>query len=65
MRGVVRDPGVYLTDRLSEHGTGFSIRTLQDQVYCLDRMIIYNCETRIHRDASVYGESANHFVPER
>ncbi|KAI8954549.1 cytochrome P450 [Xylaria longipes] len=53
------------TARLSEHGTGFSVRTPEGQEYCLDGIIIYNCETIIHRDASVYGYSANQFVPER
>ncbi|KAI1352317.1 cytochrome P450 [Xylaria sp. FL0043] len=53
------------TARMSEHGTGFSIHTPEGQEYCLDGMIIYNCETILHRDVSVYGVSANQFVPER
>ncbi|KAJ8132862.1 hypothetical protein O1611_g762 [Lasiodiplodia mahajangana] len=53
------------TARQSEQGAGFSVRTPEGQEYCLDGMIIYNCETIIHRDPSVYGDSANSFVPER
>ncbi|KAJ2990196.1 hypothetical protein NUW58_g3073 [Xylaria curta] len=53
------------TARLTEHGTGFSVRTPEGQEYCLDGVTIYNCEAIIHRDPSVYGDSANSFVPER
>ncbi|KAJ8119615.1 hypothetical protein ONZ43_g3472 [Nemania bipapillata] len=53
------------TARQTVHGTGFSVRTPEGQEYCLDGMIIYNCETIIHRDPLVYGDSANSFVPER
>ncbi|KAI1130289.1 cytochrome P450 [Nemania abortiva] len=53
------------TARVSEHGTGFSVRTTEGQEYCLDGMIIYNCENIIQRDSSVYGDSADRFVPER
>ncbi|KAI0109157.1 cytochrome P450 [Nemania sp. FL0031] len=53
------------TARQSKQGAGFSVRTPEGQEYCLDGIIIYNCETIIHRDPSVYGDSANSFVPER
>ncbi|KAI0454831.1 cytochrome P450 [Xylaria acuta] len=51
--------------RLSGHGTGFTVHTLAGEDYCLDGVIIYNCETIIHRDPAVYGDSANRFVSER
>ncbi|KAI1656443.1 cytochrome P450 [Daldinia decipiens] len=42
-----------------------TVRTPDGQDHCLDGMIIYNCESLIHRDPDVYGDSANTFVPER
>ncbi|KAI1432946.1 cytochrome P450 [Xylaria sp. CBS 124048] len=53
------------TARMTEHGTGFTVRTPEGQDCCLDGVIIYNCETIIHRDPAVYGDSANRFLPER
>lgn len=53
------------TARYTPDGTGFTVRTPAGEDYCLDGMIIYNCEGLIQRDSSVYGDSANHFVPER
>ncbi|KAI1468961.1 cytochrome P450 [Daldinia caldariorum] len=53
------------TARTTAHGTGFTVRTPDGQEYCLDGTIIYNCETLIHRDPDVYGDTANSFVPER
>jgi len=32
---------------------------------CLDGMVLYLCHYGIQRDAAVYGDSANDFVPER
>ncbi|KAI0971270.1 cytochrome P450 [Xylaria arbuscula] len=53
------------TGRLTQPGTGFTVRTSEGQEYCLDGMILYNCPAIIHRDPSVYGDSADRFVPER
>jgi cytochrome P450 len=53
------------TARMAPPGTGFTVRTPDSQTYCLDGMIIYNCATIIQRDRSVFGDSANDFVPER
>ena len=53
------------TARTPEPGTGFTVRTATGQEYCLDGTAIYNCNSIIHRDPSVYGESADSFVPER
>ncbi|KAG4220137.1 hypothetical protein PC116_g31384 [Phytophthora cactorum] len=53
------------TARTTKHGTGFTVRAPDGQQHCLDGMIIYNCETLIHRDPDIYGDTANSFVPER
>ncbi|KAI0602681.1 cytochrome P450 [Biscogniauxia sp. FL1348] len=53
------------TARYSKPGTGFTVRTSSGEEYCLDGMIIYNCESLIQRDSAVYGDSANDFMPER
>ncbi|KAI2467419.1 cytochrome P450 [Annulohypoxylon bovei var. microspora] len=53
------------TARYSKHGTGFTVRTPEGEDYCLDGMIIYNCEGLIQRDPAIYGDSAEYFVPER
>ncbi|KAI0844617.1 cytochrome P450 [Daldinia vernicosa] len=53
------------TARTSAPGTGLTVRTPDGQEHCLDGVIIYNCESLIHRDPDVYGDSANTFVPER
>ncbi|KAI1420271.1 cytochrome P450 [Xylaria sp. FL1777] len=53
------------TARMAEHGSGFTVRAPTGEDYCLDGVLIYNCETIIHRDPSVFGDSANRFVPER
>ncbi|EMR71667.1 putative cytochrome p450 protein [Eutypa lata UCREL1] len=53
------------TARTSKPGTCFTVRTETGEEHCLDGTIIYNCNSIIHRDPSVYGESADSFVPER
>ena len=53
------------TARYVPPGTGFTVRTPTGEDRCLDGLIIYNCEGLIQRDPSVYGETANDFVPER
>ncbi|KAF2134227.1 cytochrome P450 [Dothidotthia symphoricarpi CBS 119687] len=44
---------------------GFKIRTSDGDEVCLDKCVIYLCQHIIHRDAKVYGEMAEDFVPER
>ncbi|KAI1078699.1 cytochrome P450 [Whalleya microplaca] len=53
------------TARMSAPSTGLTVRSPDGQEHCLDGTIIYNCETLIHRDPGVYGNSADSFVPER
>ncbi|OTA63681.1 cytochrome P450 [Hypoxylon sp. EC38] len=65
IREVLRLHPPAATARMSTPGTGLTVRAPDGQEHCLDGMIIYNCETLIHRDPEVYGDSANLFVPER
>ncbi|VUC21474.1 unnamed protein product [Clonostachys rosea] len=53
------------TARYSKPGTGFTVRTANGEEHCLDGCIIYNCHTIIHRGRSVYGDTADDFIPER
>lgn len=53
------------TARAVKQGTGFTVHAPDGNDYCLDGMIIYNCEGLIQRDPEVYGESASCFRPER
>ncbi|KAI0154588.1 cytochrome P450 [Xylariaceae sp. FL1272] len=53
------------TARYSKSGSGFKVTTPSGEEVCLDGVIIYNCETIMHRDTNVYGESADRFLPER
>ncbi|KAK5636947.1 hypothetical protein RRF57_012659 [Xylaria bambusicola] len=53
------------TARYSEPGTGFTVRAPTGEEYCLDGVVIYNCEAIMHRDPDVYGDTADRFVPER
>lgn len=51
--------------RLSSLGTGFKVSLEDGQELCLDGTILYLNHYLIQRDPSVYGETANDFVPER
>ncbi|KAK3291807.1 cytochrome P450 [Chaetomium fimeti] len=53
------------TARMAPPGSGFTVRTQDGQSYCLDGAIIYNCATIIQRDRTVFGDTADDFVPER
>ncbi|KAL2196601.1 cytochrome P450 [Corynascus similis CBS 632.67] len=53
------------TARMAPPGTGFNVRTPDGQSFCLDGVIIYNCATIIQRDRTVFGDTADDFVPER
>ncbi|KAK6196519.1 hypothetical protein LQW54_011459 [Pestalotiopsis sp. IQ-011] len=53
------------TARYVKQGTGFTVHAPDGNDYCIDDMIIYNCESLIQRDPKVYGESYDSFRPER
>lgn len=53
------------TARSVKQGTGFTVSAPDGNEYCLDDVIIYNCEILIQRDPDVYGASAYYFKPER
>lgn len=53
------------TARMTSPGTGFNVQTPDGQTFCLDGAIIYNCATIIQRDRTVFGDTADDFVPER
>ncbi|KAK4120994.1 cytochrome P450 [Parathielavia appendiculata] len=53
------------TARMSPPNSGCTVRTPDGQSFCLDGAIIYNCATIIQRDRTVFGDTANDFVPER
>ncbi|PHH82194.1 hypothetical protein CDD82_6752 [Ophiocordyceps australis] len=51
--------------RYVEPGTGFTVSTPSGQQQCLDGAMILIFDPYIHRDPSVFGDSANTFDPER
>ncbi|RWA06927.1 hypothetical protein EKO27_g8184 [Xylaria grammica] len=53
------------TARYSAAGTGLTVRTPTGDELCVDDMVVYNCSAIIHRDPAIYGDTADHFVPER
>ncbi|RLL95949.1 hypothetical protein CFD26_105886 [Aspergillus turcosus] len=53
------------TGRLVPQGAGAYIQLPDGRLLCIDGVLMYNCETLIHRDETVYGESKDDFVPER
>ncbi|RHZ43332.1 cytochrome P450 [Aspergillus thermomutatus] len=53
------------TGRFVPEGTGAYIQLPDGRSLCIDGVLMYNCETLIHRDETVYGESKDDFVPER
>ena len=55
------------TARMAPPGSGFTVRTPgpDGKEVCLDGLVIYQCHHIIQRDKSVYGETADDFVPER
>ncbi|KAI1204237.1 cytochrome P450 [Annulohypoxylon truncatum] len=46
-------------------GSGFAVRTPDGEQRCLDGLLVYNCQSIIHRDPRVFGDTAEDFVPER
>jgi cytochrome P450 len=53
------------TARLVPQGSGAYIQLPDGRSLCIDGVLMYNCETLIHRDETAYGESKDDFVPER
>ncbi|KAI0378394.1 cytochrome P450 [Hypomontagnella monticulosa] len=53
------------TVRMTEPGTGFTVRASTGEEYCLDGVIMYSCQSIIQRDPTVYGDTADDWVPER
>ncbi|KAI1166284.1 cytochrome P450, partial [Nemania serpens] len=53
------------TARYAAAGTGLTVRTPTGDELCVDDMVVYNCSAIIHRDPAIYGDTADHFVPER
>ncbi|KAJ5211048.1 hypothetical protein N7491_010864 [Penicillium cf. griseofulvum] len=53
------------TSRVSAPNTGFNVRLPNGQDICLDGLMLYNCESIIHRDQAVYGDKSDQFIPQR
>lgn len=53
------------TARTSPYGSSLTVKTPDGKSHCLDGTIIYNCNSIIHRDPAVYGDTAEIFRPER
>ncbi|KAF3012434.1 hypothetical protein E8E14_011475 [Neopestalotiopsis sp. 37M] len=53
------------TARLIPAGSGFFVRLPSGEQRCLDGLLVYNCQSVIHRDPRAFGDTADDFVPER
>ncbi|KAL4768040.1 cytochrome P450 monooxygenase [Aspergillus nidulans var. acristatus] len=53
------------TARYSPPGSGLVVTTPAGEELGLDDVIIYNCNSIIHRDPAVFGSTAHCFMPER
>lgn len=53
------------TARMSPKGTGTMMQMPNGETVCIDNMIIYVCARLIQQDKSVYGDTADDFMPER
>ncbi|GIC86206.1 cytochrome P450 [Aspergillus udagawae] len=53
------------TGRFAPAGSGAYIQLPDGRSLCIDGVLMYNCETLIHREEAVYGESKDDFFPER
>jgi cytochrome P450 len=51
--------------RMAPKGSGYTIRLDNGEDVCVDGFVLYNNHYNIQRDVSVYGDSADDFVPER
>ncbi|KAK4184099.1 cytochrome P450 [Podospora australis] len=46
-------------------GSGVIVRGDDGREFCLDAAVVYTCTDLIHRDRTVYGDTADQFLPER
>lgn len=53
------------TVRMTDLGAGFTVRAPTGEEYNLDGTVIYSVQSVIHRDPSIYGDTADIWVPER
>ncbi|KAI2471378.1 cytochrome P450 [Annulohypoxylon bovei var. microspora] len=53
------------TARAIPPGSGFTVRMPSGEQQCLDGLLVYNCQSLIHTDPKAFGDTAEHFVPER
>ncbi|ETS73376.1 hypothetical protein PFICI_14981 [Pestalotiopsis fici W106-1] len=53
------------TARVIPAGSGFFVRMPSGEQQCLDGLLVYNCQSIIHRDPRAFGDTADDFVPER
>ncbi|KAL1849133.1 hypothetical protein Daus18300_013382 [Diaporthe australafricana] len=53
------------TVRMTDPGTGFTVSAPTGEEYNVDGTITYLCHSIIQRDPSVYGDTADEWVPER
>lgn len=53
------------TVRMTQPGTGFTVRGPTGEEYNLDGTVMYSAQSVIQRDPSVYGDNADVWVPER
>ncbi|KAI0199111.1 cytochrome P450 [Astrocystis sublimbata] len=53
------------TARMAPPGSGFTVKVPTGEEYVVDGCILYCCQSIIHRDPNVYGDTADDWVPER
>ncbi|KAI0404661.1 cytochrome P450 [Xylaria palmicola] len=53
------------TARMTQPGTGFTVKTAAGDEYLMDGLIMYPCASIIQRDPNIFGETADDWVPER
>lgn len=53
------------TARFSDPKTGLTARLPNGQDVCLDGLMLYNCQSIIQRDSTVYGDMSDQFIPQR
>ncbi|KAL0938151.1 cytochrome P450 52A11 [Colletotrichum truncatum] len=51
--------------RLCPPGSNFHIQLPDGSNICVDGIVLYNCATLVQRDANVYGNTKDDFLPER
>jgi cytochrome P450 len=51
--------------RMAPKGSGFILHLDEGEDVCVDNFVLYNNHYNIQRNSSVYGDTANEFVPER